>query len=172
VPGDTVRQWCARFADQCVTYAEGLSAGRRFLVADINRAAGVYDGGIGFDQGRSGVMMLAAAQSETDDALRALFEQSALRAGAWSAAEPPVRNHNYTAKNIWLLARLYAYTGELRWRSALLDKLERNLMPGVLMDADGDGLTDAPGRNCRSGSWLPLPKCPAACGIRGRPRRE
>jgi hypothetical protein len=160
VPGEVVQQWCARFAEQCVTYASGQFAGRRFLVADINRAAGVYDGGIGFDQGWSGVMMLAAAQAETDDALRTLFQQSASLAGAWSAAEPPVRNHNYTAKNIWLLARLYGQTGETRWRSALLDKLERNLLPGVLMDANGDGLTDAPGPQLPFAQLAPVAQVP------------
>lgn len=145
VPGQFISEWCRRYANQCVTYNEGLFAGRRFVVADVNRATGVFDGGIGFDQGWSGVMMIEAAQAESDPALRALFRSSALRAGQWAAVEPPVRNHNYTAKNVWLLARLYGWTGEARWREALLDKLERNLLPGVLMDADGDGRTDAPG---------------------------
>jgi hypothetical protein len=143
-----------------VTYADGLYAGRRFLVADVNRAAGLYDGGIAFDQGWAGVMMLEAARIEPDDALRSTFQQSARLAGAWSAAAPPVRNHNYTAKNVWLLARLYAATGEARWREPLLDKLERNLLPGVLMDADGDGLTDAPGPALPFAQLAPVARVP------------
>ncbi len=144
-PDQQVSSWCATFPAQCPQYSSGLFAGRRFLVADVNRAANVIDGGAAFDQGWAGVMMIEAAIAEPDPVLRAKFEASARLAGQWSAAEPPVRNHNYTAKNIWLLARLYAWTGDSGYRVAMLDKLERNLLMGVLMDANGDGLNDAPG---------------------------
>jgi hypothetical protein len=160
VPGVAVSEWCTRLPTQCPTYAEGLFAGGRFAVADINRAAGAFDGGIGFDQGWSGVMMIEAAQDDPDAARRAQWRAAALLAGEWSAAEPPVRNHNYTAKNVWLLARLYGWTGEARWRAALLDKLDRNLLPGVLMDQDGDGRVDAPGPAVSFAELAPVAQVP------------
>jgi hypothetical protein len=158
--GDQVSAWCSRFPGQCPQFLSGLFAGRRFLVADINRAAGVLDGGAAFDQGWSGVMMIEAAMAVPDVNLRTKFAASAHLAGAWAAAEPPVRNHNYTAKNIWLLARLYGWSGETRYRDAMLDKLERNLLLGVLMDENVDGLTDAPGPPIAFALLAPVARLP------------
>lgn len=160
VPGEQVSEWCARFPAQCPIYASGLFAGRRFLVADINRAAGVIDGGAGFDQGWAGVMMIEAAIGEADPTLRARFNATARLAGTWSASEPPVRNHNYTAKNIWLLARLYAWSGETAYRTAMFDKLERNLLLGVLLDENGDGFSDAPGPLIAFANLAPVAQTP------------
>jgi hypothetical protein len=158
--GNQVSTWCSRFPEQCPQYASGLFAGRRFLVADINRAAGVLDGGAAFDQGWSGVMMIEAAMGVPDLNLRKQFAASARLAGAWAAAEPPVRNHNYTAKNIWLLARLYGWSGETMYRDVFIDKLERNLLLGVLTDENADGLTDTPGPQVAFAKLVPVARLP------------
>jgi hypothetical protein len=111
-------------------------------VADFSVTPRAFDGGAAYDHGWAGALMIEAWLQTTGPEDRSLFEASARLAAAWSAREPAVRNHNYTAKNIWLLAQLYALTGEAPYRDALLDRLERNLKPGVLMDRNADGLVD------------------------------
>jgi hypothetical protein len=128
--------------DLCVRYRNGPLAGQQFAVGDFSRTPRVYDGGAGFDQGWAGVMMAQAAVSASDPAARARYLASLRAAAEWALAEPPVRNHNYTAKLVWLLAATYDLTGETRWRDGMLDKLERNLLPGVLMDFNADGEID------------------------------
>ena len=73
---------------------------------------------------------------------RARWAASARLAADWGLEQPLVTNHNYTAKVVWILAELYLRTGEKRYRDGLVDRLERNLLPGVLMDRDGDGVVD------------------------------
>lgn len=147
VVGEGVATACDSVPALCVVYQRGRHAGQRFAVGDYAPAAGVRDGGAGFDQGWAGVMMVEAAIGETDPARREVYRRSALAAGEWALSEPPVRNHNYTAKLVWLLASLYDWTGDTRYRDGMIDKLERNLLPGVLMDLDGNGEVDGlPGR--------------------------
>jgi hypothetical protein len=127
----------------CVTYRSGRWSGERFAIGDFSLAPRAFDGGAGFDQGWAGTMMIEAALGSSDGAVRRRYLTSARLAGEWALAEPPVRNHNYSAKTVWLLAGLYELSGEARWRDGLMDRLERNLLPGVLMDQDGDGAVDA-----------------------------
>jgi hypothetical protein len=87
-------------------------------------------------------MMIEAALAAADPVQARQFADAAKLAGDWAIHEPAVRNHNYTAKLIWLLAALYDWTGESRFGDALIDKLERSLLPGVLMDEDADGEID------------------------------
>jgi hypothetical protein len=140
--GEAVESVYQAYPDLFAVFDKGLFAGKRFLVADTKPEANFLDGGMAFDQGWAGVMMIEAASSEKDEALAARFRESAFLAGDWALAEPPVRNHNYTAKLIWLLAELYAWTGESKWRAGFLDKIGRNLKPGILMDLDEDGFVD------------------------------
>ena len=148
VVGEGIAAACATVPALCINYENGRFAGQRFVIGDYDVAAGVADGGAAFDQGWTGAMMIEAALASTDPAQRERYRKSALAAGDWAIAEPSVRNHNYTAKNIWLLAQLYDWTGEARFRDALINRLERNLLPGVLMDANGDGVVDGvPGVN-------------------------
>lgn len=142
VLGDALSNACAQAPSLCSTYRTGRFANERFAVADFDAAAGLRDGGAGFDQGWAGVMMIEASLGSTDRVASARYRQSALAAADWAVAEPAVRNHNYTAKLIWLLAAAYDWTGESRYRDALIDKLERSLLPSVLMDENGDGLVD------------------------------
>lgn len=79
---------------------------------------------------------------ETDLLEKAKYEQAAIKAADWSKEKPAVRNHNYTAKNIWVLAQMYSLTGNSNIRNALIEKLDKNLKPGVLMDANSDGYVD------------------------------
>lgn len=140
--GASVELVCNTLPELCLSYTSGLFAGREFLVAETKPQIGWMDGGMAFDQGWSGVLMLETAHSHTNTALRQLCLNAVRFAGDWSVAEPPVRNHNYTAKLIWLLAQLYDWTSEPSYRAAFLDKLNRNLLPGVLMDFDQDGRVD------------------------------
>ncbi len=138
--GEVVNRRCQQFPATCVSYRAGPFAGKQFIVADI--APGNPDGGAAYDHGIAGVLLIEAALQQTDPKLKQKYKDAALLAGEWAIAEPPVRNHNYTAKLVWLLAELYEWTGEAKYKAALLDKLDRNLLPGVLMDADKDGNVD------------------------------
>lgn len=126
----------------CTTYRTGRHAGQRFAIGSFSRTPRAYDGGAAFDQGWAGAMMAEAALGAPDDASAARWRESLRAAADWAVAEPAVRNHNYTAKAVWLLALAYDLGGEPRWRDGLVDKLERSLLPGVLMDADRDGVVD------------------------------
>jgi hypothetical protein len=142
VVGESIARLCSELPELCVRYRSGRFAGERFAVGDYAGGSGLRDGGAGFDHGWAGVMMVEAALGASDPADRRRYRDSALLAGEWAINEPPVRNHNYTSKSIWLLAVLYDWSGDPRFRAALIDKLERNLLPGVLLDADGDGRVD------------------------------
>lgn len=142
VVGEALGEACERVPSICTSYQRGRFANEQFAVGDFDAAAGLRDGGAGFDQGWAGVMMIEAALGSTDRQAAARYRQSALAAADWAIAEPAVRNHNYTAKLIWLLAAAYDWSGESRYRDALVDKLERSLLPGILMDQDNDGVID------------------------------
>ena len=139
---DGINDICAQIPSACVTYARGRFANERFVVADYQASAGLRDGGAAFDQGWAGLMMIEAALGAGDRAAAERYRASALAAADWAIAEPAVRNHNYTAKLIWLLAASYDWTGDARYKNALVDKLERSLLPGVLMDQNADGIVD------------------------------
>lgn len=134
-------EMCQRIPARCETYTAGRFAGQRFVIADVDPAINI-DGGMAYDHGIAGVMMIEAALQQTDAKLKQKYKAAALLAGEWAIAEPPVRNHNYTAKLVWLLAELYEWTGDAKYRAAMLDKLHRNLLPGVLMDMDNNGEVD------------------------------
>jgi hypothetical protein len=155
--GPSVEQLCSQFPQYCVTYNNGRFSGRQFVTADIIPEQQIYDGGAAYDQGFAGVMMFHAAREFVGEkelarrpvgerllfrGLKNRFRRSAVLAAEWAITEPPVRNHNYTAKLVWLLAEAYLHTGETRFKTAMLDKINRNLKLGVLMDLNGDGLVD------------------------------
>lgn len=142
VVGAGVAMVCRDLPTLCPAYGRGRWRGMRFGIGDYLPDAGVRDGGAAFDQGWAGAMMIEAALAAADASERERWRNSAIAAAEWALHEPPVRNHNYTAKAIWLLAAAYDWTGQSRFRAALLDKLERSLLPGVLMDANADGEVD------------------------------
>ncbi|MEL6358277.1 MAG: hypothetical protein AAFQ37_15270, partial [Bacteroidota bacterium] len=145
VPGSATAMLCQAVPELCVTYNNGQFAGRLFGVNDhqIQDDQIIGDiGGAGFDQGWAGVFMLESALQQPDPTDREKYLASALLAGEWAMQHPLVTNHNYTAKLIWLLAQLYAVTGREDFKNSLVEKLESNLLPGVLMDIDEDGFVD------------------------------
>ncbi|PCJ67004.1 MAG: hypothetical protein COA73_00735 [Candidatus Hydrogenedentota bacterium] len=142
VVADSINQWCAAVPAFCPTYNAGPWSGTEFLVVDFSTNPRAYNGGLAYDHGWGAALMVEASLQETNSTKAGVYSASAVLAADWSGAEPAVRNHNYTAKNIWVLAQQYALTGNATYKSLLVDKLERSLKPGVLMDANSDGLVD------------------------------
>lgn len=125
----------------------GPWTGRTFLIADTSLPTFI-DGGASYDHGIAGAMMVESAIEQVDPMLRQRWWSSAQLASDWAIAEPLVVNANYTAKLIWLLAECYGVSGDSGDRTALLDKIDRGVLPGVLMDADADGQVDGmPGQS-------------------------
>jgi hypothetical protein len=142
VVGASVDAVCDAIPEFCVDYDLGIYAGENFLIADQYPDYDFYDGGIAYDHGWNGISMIEAAIQQTDPALKTKFKQTAILASQWAMNEPPVRNHNYTAKLIWLLAELYAWSGEEVYKTELNYRLNKNLIPGILMDLDANGEVD------------------------------
>lgn len=142
VVGSSVDAVCDAIPEYCVNYDLGLYAGKDFLIGDQNADYDFYDGGIAYDHGWVGVTMIEAAIAQSDITLKAKYKSAAIAAAQWATNEKTVRNHNYTAKLIWLLAELYAWSGQEEYKTALNYRLEKNLIPGVLMDLDEDGEVD------------------------------
>ena len=155
---EAIEKLCATDPGACVQYTGGLFAGREFNIADIVAAQGVFEGFIAYDHGIAGVMMIEAGL--VSQPLQARFRASALRAGDWAVAEPPVRNHNYTAKLVWLLAGVYAWTGDPVYGTALLAKLARGLKPGLLTNFDDEGLVDGMSVPVRFEELAPVARTP------------
>jgi hypothetical protein len=139
--GSVLLRLAERHPQLVATYDAGPWAGRRFIIADVD-PPDLLDGGAAYDQGIAGVAILAAALRQTDPEVRERWLASARLACAWARVEPAVINANYTAKLVWLLAEAYAAEGRTEDRDAMLDKLARSVLPGVLMDADRDGVVD------------------------------
>lgn len=131
-----------QFPASTVLYRYGLYAGQKFLIADTKPEDGYFDGSLGYDHGWASMMMLESSLHLMESGLRELSKKSAMLAGKWAIEEPPVLNHSYTAKLIWYLAALYNLTGDQKIRAGFMNKLEKNLLPGVLMDDNFDGLID------------------------------
>jgi hypothetical protein len=142
VVADGIAFVCGTLPSLCPVYDSGPWAGQRFVVGDISREPRYLDGGAAYDHGWTASMMLEASLAHPDDTVRRVAAVSFHQAALWSRDEPAVRNHNYTAKNIWVLAQAYGLSGDREFRRALLDRLGRSLLPGVLMDLDGDGFVD------------------------------
>lgn len=139
---DGINQWCGTVPSYCPTYDAGPWAGIEFLVVDFSLSPRAYDGGLAYDHGWSAAMMMEASLQEGDATRQAAYQASHTLAADWSGVESTVRNHNYVAKNVWALAQEYALLGNSVTKDALIDKLERSLKAGVLMDANSDGLVD------------------------------
>lgn len=145
IAGSTTEQFCQVSPADCPTYTAGLFSGYSFAVTDHTMVGGAIVGdlgGAGFDHGWSTVFMIESAIEHLDPLTRQQYRASAVLAGEWAVSHPLSSNHNYTAKLTWLLAELYAWTGREDFKTALIDRLDRNLVPGVLMDQNNDGLVD------------------------------
>jgi len=142
VVSESINQLCELAPQLCVSFDHGRWAGQSFGIGDIVTDLGFYDGGGAYDHGWAGVMMIEAAKQQVHPKLYQRYRRSALLAADWAVQDPSVRNHNYTAKLIWLLAVAYDWSGQEKYREALVDKLRRNLLPAVLMDQNNDGRVD------------------------------
>ena len=146
-----IERHCAMTPQYCASYDKGVWEGERFLVADIaerqlDAGRRIYGGGLAIDHSWTGTMIIEAALQTG----RSEYVESAFTAGKWSMQQPPVRHHYMTAHNITLLAQLLSladgskkgHEAGIELREALIDKLTRNLLPGVLIDLNADGLVD------------------------------
>jgi len=142
VVGSSVSTLCATLPSYCVNYTGGQFAGKSFAISGQDDINNWFDGGLAYDHGWVGVQMMEASIMQSDPLLQLKYNSSVELAGQFAISEYSVKNHNYTAKLIWLLAELYARTGNVIYKDELNYKLDKNLIPGVLWDANNDGLVD------------------------------
>lgn len=142
VVGSSVDAVCANIPSFCVTYDNGLFAGESFLVGDQYDPLSFYDGGIAYDHGWVGAQLIEAGIQQVDANRKADVRSSLMDATDWALNQEIVKNHNYTAKLIWLLAQMYNWTGDTTFCNELNYKLDKNLLPSVLMDTNNDGFVD------------------------------
>lgn len=100
-----------------------------WIVADLG------DGGLQFDNGECGAALLAL-HGVTGEAR---WLDAARRMGEWALAQPLSVNWNYNAFSVYLLAELYAATGEPHWLEGALDKARFGVIPGQLRDGPQAG---------------------------------
>ena len=142
VVGESVEVVCNNLPQNCVTYTDGLFSGENFLTAAQDDENNWFDGGLAYDHGWVGAQMIEAYLSQNDPDIKQMCIESALLAGKYTISEYCVKNHNYTAKLIWLLAQLYNLTGEEVYKNELNYKIDKNLIPGILWDENQDGIVD------------------------------
>jgi hypothetical protein len=142
VVGSSVNAACTALPAYCITYDGGLFVGESFLTSGQDDANNWFDGGLAYDHGWVGAQMIASAIQQNDPLLKAKYRNSVELAAQYCISEHPVKNHNYTAKLIWLLAQMYDWTGDTTYANELNYKLNKNLIPGILWDATNDGFVD------------------------------
>lgn len=143
VVGSSVDAVCTNIPSYCIDYDFGLFAGENFLIGDQYEPLNFYDGGIAYDHGWIGIQMIEASIQQTDIVVKGKFKNSAILAANWAINEEVVKNHNYSSKLTWLLAEMYLWTGDSIYKNALNYKLDKNLIPSVLMDLSPvDGFVD------------------------------
>lgn len=142
VVGTSVSKLCTTLPKYCVNYTKGQFAGNNFSISAQDDLNNWFDGGMAYDHGWVGIQMIEAAINQTDPELKQKYRNSVELAGKYAIAEHCVKNHNYTVKLIWLLAELYAWTGDTIYKNELNYKLDKNLIPGILWDKNQDGFVD------------------------------
>jgi len=142
VVGASVDAVCSVLPIYCVTYTSGQFSGTNFLTSGQDDTNNWFDGGLAYDHGWIGVQMIESAIQQNDPILKEKFRNSVEFATQYCISEYPVKNHNYTAKLTWLLAQMYAWTGDTIYSNELNYKLDKNLIPGILWDDTNDGVVD------------------------------
>ncbi|MDH5598874.1 MAG: hypothetical protein OEY34_07110, partial [Cyclobacteriaceae bacterium] len=142
VVGSSVSALCTTLPDYCVTYTDGQFAGNNFAISGQDDTNNWFDGGLAYDHGWIGIQMIESAIGQSDPFLKRKFRNSVEHAGHYAINEYSVKNHNYTAKLIWLLSELYAWTGDPAYKDELNYKINKNLISGILWDGDNDGFVD------------------------------
>lgn len=160
VVGSSVSAVCSTLPIYCVNYSSGQFAGTDFLISSQDDANDWFDGGLAYDHGWVGVQMIEAAILQSDQSLKEKYRNSVELAGQYSIAEHSVKNHNYTAKMIWLLSELYAWTGDAIYKNELNLKLDKNLIPGILWDKNSDGFVDGTSPAISFSALAPIAQTP------------
>lgn len=142
VVGSGVTALCGTLPQYCKTYTNGQFTGSNFAISAQDDGSNWFDGGMAYDHGWIGVQMIESAIQQTNPSLKQKYRNSASLAGKYAISEYCVKNHNYSAKLIWLLSQLYAWTGDNIYKNELNYKLDKSLIPGVLYDSNSDGLVD------------------------------
>lgn len=142
VVGSSVTQVCQNLPNYCVNYISGDFQGMEFLTADQDDLNQWFDGGLAYDHGWGTIHMIEAALLQKDTVLKEKYRNSVVEACKFAKSEHCVKNHNYTAKLIWILAEMYAWTGDTIYKNELNYKLNKNLLPGILWDNNNDGFVD------------------------------
>ncbi len=127
--GSNIHSFCIGVPDACTTYTAGPFKGLSFQVQDLGDLALVPDGSMAFDHGFDGVALMEATIQQANSP----FAANLALAGQWAINEPAVRDVNYTAKLVWLLAELYDRTGNPAYSTAMMNKLNRGLLINALM---------------------------------------
>lgn len=142
IVGSSVTTLCSTLPVYCQTYSNGQFAGSTFAISGQDDANNWFDGGLAYDHGWVGAQFIEAAIQQTDPLLKQKYRNSLEKATQFAINEYAVKNHNYTSKLIWLLAQMYAWTGDVSYKNELNYKLDKNLLPGILMDSNNDGFVD------------------------------
>jgi len=91
------------------------------------------DGGFQFDTGVCGV-----ALSEGFELLHhSRYRDAARGAADWALTQNLVRNWNYNAFSVWLLARTFSVTGERKYLASALQKAQLGVLPGQMTGEQG-----------------------------------
>jgi len=160
VVGSSVTAICSNLPVYCVNYSSGQFAGDNFLISGQDDTNNWFDGGLAYDHGWIGTQMIESAIMQPDIILKQKYRNSVELAGQYAISEHSVKNHNYTAKLIWILAELYAWTGDTIYKNELNYKLDKNLIPGILWDANNDGLVDGTSPTVSFSSLTPIAQSP------------
>jgi len=86
------------------------------------------EGGSQFDTGEGGAALLIASVTYA----KPEWTAAGLKAADWAATQPCVRNFNYTACSVYLLAEAYRTTRNRKYLDAAVDKWELGLAPAQL----------------------------------------
>ncbi len=96
------------------------------------------DGGLQFDNGECGAAMLDLYEMTKEQR----YLESARKSADWASGRPLCANWNYNSFSVFLLARMFAVTGEAKYLDAAIIKARLGVIPGQL--------TDGP----RAGRWV------------------
>ena len=150
---------CRESPGYCPVYQKGAYAGQAFAVADQLPEELYFNGSLAALQSGSVALMLAL-HLQTNDSV---YLEAARSCGNWCMAENPFYNHRPTAHLILALAALYEYTGEKKWKDRILYLLKVSVLPGILLDADQNGVAD--GTSTLFAGLVPYANYRVECGM-------
>ena len=93
------------------------------------------DGGLQFDNGECGAAMLDLYEVTKDE--RHL--DSVRKAADWAAARPLCPNWNYNSFSVYLLAKIFGVTHDVKYLDAAIHKARLGVIPGQLTDGPHAG---------------------------------